>query len=132
MVHITEERMSDAFLKLHIHELPFPAVLHRFTAPDLGDPHDHPWPFRTFILHGGYTEEVYDLHGGLIDIRQHHEGDSFLIDAGHIHRITELHGIECWTIILPKPGEARTSGFYQFRDDGAYHRFHHETEWRRV
>lgn len=33
-------------------------LVHRIDAPDPGlDLHDHPWPFITIILRGGYTEE---------------------------------------------------------------------------
>ena len=34
-------------------------LLHFLDGPDPGlDLHDHPWPFATLILRGGYTEEV--------------------------------------------------------------------------
>lgn len=36
----------------------FGVYLHLIDAPDPGlDLHDHPWPFATIILRGGYTEE---------------------------------------------------------------------------
>lgn len=36
----------------------FGIYLHRMTAPDPGvDLHDHPWPFVSIVLRGGYTEE---------------------------------------------------------------------------
>src|SRR5688500_6187293 len=41
--------------------LPFGVYVHRILAPDPGlDLHDHPWPFVTLILRGGYVEEVAD------------------------------------------------------------------------
>lgn len=36
-------------------------LLHRIDAPDPGmDLHDHPWPFVTIVLRGGYTDEAAD------------------------------------------------------------------------
>lgn len=36
-------------------------LLHRIDGPDPGmDLHDHPWPFVTIVLRGGYTEEAAD------------------------------------------------------------------------
>lgn len=122
------EVMADHMTKYHIEGLPFPLVLHQFSAPDHGDPHDHPWGFHSFIMKGGYTEEVFLDDGP--QIRYHDEGDSFYISSDHIHRITSLNGGgECWTAILPQPGEPRTSGFYQFEDGKIYHRFWHEGEF---
>lgn len=38
---------------------PFGIVVHRICGPDPGlDLHDHPWPFVTIILRGGYTEQT--------------------------------------------------------------------------
>ena len=52
---------QDVYLKrLRILQTPwFGIYLHDILQPDRDpDPHDHPWNFRTFILRGGYTEEV--------------------------------------------------------------------------
>lgn len=39
----------------------FGAYLHHIDRPDPGfDLHDHPWPFVSIILRGGYTEEYAD------------------------------------------------------------------------
>src|SRR5690606_17597095 len=36
-------------------------LLHRIDGPDPGlDLHDHPWPFVSIVLRGGYTEEACD------------------------------------------------------------------------
>ena len=38
----------------------FGVYVHRVAAPDPGlDLHDHPWPFVSFVLWGGYVDEVY-------------------------------------------------------------------------
>ncbi|NTS31316.1 hypothetical protein HQ945_08610 [Phyllobacterium sp. BT25] len=128
MIDLRHEPMSPTFDKWHVGGTPFPAVFHRFTEPDLGDPHDHPFAFRSIILHGGYIEEVYHPERGLIDVIARPPGDSFRIEATHIHRIVSLPGGECWTLMLPER-QLRTSCFWQFRDDGAYFRKWHDEEW---
>ena len=38
----------------------FSVCLHRFMAPDQSEcAHDHPWPFVSLVLWGGYVEEVW-------------------------------------------------------------------------
>ena len=37
---IATEKMCEEFSKHHLLELPFGAVIHHFTAPDIGSPHD--------------------------------------------------------------------------------------------
>lgn len=52
-MNIREEIMSPDFTKFHLEgPWPFHAVMHRFTQPDHGDPHDHPWSFRSNIGFG--------------------------------------------------------------------------------
>lgn len=40
-------------------------------------PHNHPWPFQSMILSGGYTEDRYQVIDGLLvkETRQYREGD---------------------------------------------------------
>lgn len=128
---IREEEMGPHMMKFHVGGMPFPAVFHRFTAPDLGDPHDHPWSFRSIILHGGYVEEVFALDGTSERIHRR-VGDSFVVPAEHIHRLIDLPAGECWTFIMPLPSPARTSGMYQFRDGVAYFKYWHEFEFHRL
>lgn len=130
MITIRTETMSEAMTKFHLEGLPFPAVLHRFTEPDLGDPYDHPWSFRTFILKGGYREHLFSRRGRREITRL--PGETFIVPAARIHRIVELLDGECWTLIMPLPGAAGTPGFYQYREDGIYHRFWHEEEFRKI
>ena len=37
---------------------PFNVFLHKFLKSDPDDVHDHPWPYATLILKGGYWEWV--------------------------------------------------------------------------
>lgn len=129
-MQLREERMSGAMVKWHLEGAPFAAVLHQFTEPDHGHPHSHPWPFQSTILHGGYREQVFQLDGSF-EFVDRNPGDTFNIPAQHIHRIVDLPNGECWTMILP--GEhVQTSGFYDFREDGSYHRFWHEPEFTKL
>jgi hypothetical protein len=59
---IKAEKLSRAFKKHHIQGLPFEASFNEFSAPDTGDPHDHPFDFITHILSGGYTERNYSIN----------------------------------------------------------------------
>ena len=34
--------------------------IHRFLRSDDDSPHDHPWPFLTYVVTGGYYEYLYD------------------------------------------------------------------------
>jgi hypothetical protein len=130
MLDLREEQMAHHFTKWHIGGLPCAAVIHQFNAVDHGDPHDHPWGFTSFVIHGGYVEQVFQLDGSA-ELIAREPGQSFYISAKHIHRIVELPAGECTTIILPGPHE-QTSGFYQFRDGRTWHRFWNEAEFHGV
>lgn len=123
------ERMNDGFLKVHTPEGP----LHVFTQPDLGHPHDHPWPFTTHIIEGGYVEEVYTIHADgshSMEVVERRPGTSHHVEAGTVHRIISLPMGFCLTKARPGTTE-RTSGFYDFRPDGIFHRYWHEEQWQR-
>ena len=130
MLELHEERMSDAMMKYHLDGLPRSAVLHRFTAPDWGPHHDHPWPLTSFIVSGGYREEVLDRDTGLTSFIDHREGESFSFSSTHIHRIVELFAPEVWTLILPGDWEQK-SGFWEVRGNVLWHRFW-DGDWERV
>ena len=59
---IKAEKLSRAFKKHHVEGLPFAASFNEFSAPDTGDPHDHPFDFIIHILSGGYTERNYSIN----------------------------------------------------------------------
>jgi hypothetical protein len=121
MTQVREERMGGHFIKYHLDGLPPYAVLHKFTAPDLGDPHDHPFSADSLIVSGGYVEEVYQIDGSKT-VHHRAPGETVRIEASKIHRIIELPEGECLTLFVPGPHQ-RKSGFYQFREDGTYHRY---------
>lgn len=128
MTSVREERMGAHFVKFHLDDLPPYAVLHRFTSPDHGDPHDHPFSADSLIISGGYVEEIYALDGTMT-VEHRRPGDVVHIPAGKIHRIIELPEGDCLTLFVPGPHE-RTSGFYRWDEAGPLHRFWHEAGFK--
>ena len=43
---------------------PFNVFLHKFLKGDPDDVHDHPWPYATLILKGGYYEYTPNFEDG--------------------------------------------------------------------
>jgi hypothetical protein len=76
---------------------PFNIFLHNFHKSDPDDLHDHPWPFITIILKGGYWE--------------HTPKGKFWRGAGTInwagskslHRVELEPGVDTWTLFMPGP-----------------------------
>lgn len=130
-MQIRTEVMSPVMTKYHVGGLGFPLVFHHFTGPDEGDPHDHPFAFRSIILRGGYVETIYDQDNGINGPVERLPGDSFRVPATRVHKIVRLLEADCWTVILPEPWE-RKSGFWQFRSDGPYFRTWDNPDWTRI
>ena len=86
---------------------PFNVFLHKFLKGDPDDIHDHPWPYATIILKGGYYEWVgeFNSQGKKIgEIRKWRGPGHFRIcSATSFHRIELKEGIECWTLFMPGP-----------------------------
>jgi len=93
---------------------PFNIFLHQFLRSDPDTLHDHPWPYFTLILKGGYWEWVP-------------EEDEFLVITGEkkvwrgpghfrvsredsFHRIEVEPSVDCWTLFMPGP-QLRDWGF---------------------
>ena len=76
--------------------------LHRFLAPDAQCPHDHPWPFVSLVLWGGYWEQSFGrgrpgtgtlTWRGTLSIARRHADD--------VHRIARLHPARpTWTLVI--------------------------------
>ena len=101
------------FLKDRKH-FPFNVFLHRFLKSDPDDVHDHPWPYATLILKGGYYEWLpqFNNQGKKIGELQVWRGPGhFRISrAGSYHRIELDPSITCWTLFAPGP-QQREWGF---------------------
>ena len=75
---------------------PFNIFLHRFLKSDPDGLHDHPWNYRTFILSGGYYEQLSDnkLHWRKPFTYRFSKAETF-------HRIELDKDQKCWTIFIP-------------------------------
>lgn len=76
---------------------PFNIFLHNFHKGDLDDLHDHPWPFITFIVKGGYWEHTPNgkFWRGTGTIR--------VARSNQLHRVELEPGVDVWTIFVPGP-----------------------------
>ena len=93
---------------------PFNIFLHKFLKSDPDDLHDHPWPYATIILKGGYYEwtPVYDKNGRKITevSRWCGPGHFRVCGANSFHRIELDPDVTCWTLFMPGP-QQREWGF---------------------
>ena len=93
---------------------PFNIFLHKFLKSDPDDVHDHPWPYATLILKGGYYEWTpnFDSNGTKVGETRHWRGPGHFrfCPANSYHRIELKDGVECWTMFMPGP-QKREWGF---------------------
>ena len=84
---------------------PFNVFLHRFLKSDPDDVHDHPWPYATIILKGGYYEWIpqFNSDGQKIGELQIWRGPGHFRISGatSYHRIELDPGVDCWTLFMP-------------------------------
>ena len=83
---------------------PFNVFLHKFLKGDPDDLHDHPWPYFTIILRGGYWE--YTPQGKF----WRKPGHFRFCSSRSLHRIELDPGVTCWTLFFPGP-QLREWGF---------------------
>lgn len=120
----------------------FGIYLHKMTASDPSmDVHDHPWPFISIILRGGYTEKMAEVRNlmELSSIRHPFQSRTWKAfqsrtwKAGSVHtvRLDEAHTIidvlktPTWTLVLLGK-KHRAWGFYEYSssyDGGPYFRW---------
>lgn len=93
---------------------PFNIFIHKFLKSDPDDVHDHPWPYATLILRGGYWEWVPQFDSGGKKIgelaRWCGPGHFRVCSATSFHRIELDPEVECWTMFMPGP-KKRDWGF---------------------
>jgi hypothetical protein len=86
---------------------PFNVFLHKFHKGDPGDVHDHPWPYATLILKGGYYEWVpeFNKEGRMIGEIRHWRGPGHfrICKPTSYHRIELEKGVTPWTLFMPGP-----------------------------
>lgn len=89
-------------MKLNISgpDWPFTASIQRFTKESEEDfAHSHDGDYRVIVLYGGFVEEIYHpTDSGCYRTQPvtRLPGDSWLVTAGTVHRITDLLGPEAW------------------------------------
>jgi len=83
---------------------PFNIFLHNFHRGDLDDLHDHPWPYITIIIKGGYWEHT--------PTGRHWRaaGSIRLAGSNSLHRVELQPDTDVWTIFIPGP-KLREWGF---------------------
>lgn len=93
---------------------PFNIFLHKFLKSDIDDLHDHPWPYFTLILRGGYWEWVpqFNSEGKKVGeiAKWRAPGHFRFCSAETYHRIELDPGITAWTLFIPGP-KKRDWGF---------------------
>ena len=94
------------FLKDRKH-FPFNVFIHKFLKGDPDDVHDHPSPYATLILKGGYYEWTpnFDENGVKIGETQHWRGPGHfrICKSNSYHRIELKEGVTAWTLFVPGP-----------------------------
>jgi hypothetical protein len=95
-------------------QFPFNVFLHKFLKSDPDDVHDHPWPYATLILKGGYWEWIphFDTVGRKTGEYQvwRRPGHFRVSKANSFHRIELDPDITAWTLFMPGPKQ-REWGF---------------------
>ena len=93
---------------------PFNVFIHKFHKSDPDDVHDHPWPYATLILAGGYYEYVpeFNSKGEMIAETKHWRkpGHFRTCSANSYHRIELDPTVTAWTMFMPGP-QKREWGF---------------------
>ena len=88
-------------------QFPFNVFLHKFLKSDPDDVHDHPWPYATVILKGGYWEWIphFDTVGRKTGEYQVWRGPGHfrISKANSFHRIELDPDITAWTLFMPGP-----------------------------
>lgn len=89
--------------------------LHHFQRSDLDELHDHPWPFVSIILAGGYYEVTpakgWSNGEGPTQRRWYGPGRILTRPANWIHRVEIPEGRDAWTLILRGKKE-KSWGFF--------------------
>jgi hypothetical protein len=85
---------------------PFNVFLHKFLKGDPDDVHDHPWPYATLILKGGYWEYTPIIeYGKCVGENKHWRGPGHfrVCKPNSYHRIELKEGVTAWTLFMPGP-----------------------------
>jgi len=93
---------------------PLNVFLHKFLKSDPDDVHDHPWPYATLILKGGYYEYVpiFNDKNEVVAEKGVWRGPGHfrICNPKSYHRISLRPGVTPWTLFMPGP-QKREWGF---------------------
>lgn len=85
--------------------------IHHILRSDTGrDPHDHPWPFVTIILRGGYWEHRFHEDGIWAGTKWHGAGSVLFRRAKDFHMLELPPSKTAWTMFITGPKQ-QTWGF---------------------
>jgi hypothetical protein len=86
---------------------PFNVFLHKFLKGDPDDVHNHPWPYATLILKGGYWEWIPQFNNQGLKIGEiakwRGPGSFRICSANSYHRIELDPSVTAWTLFMPGP-----------------------------
>lgn len=86
-------------------------LVNQIHYPDVNDCyHDHPWPFLSLVLWGGYVEEIKAADGSL-KVKRRWPGMIHYRPATHTHRIVRLPWGKSYTLVLQLP-KVREYGYH--------------------
>ncbi len=75
--------------------------VHHILRSDEGrDPHDHPWPYLTAILKGGYFEHRFNSDGTERSVKWHGPGSVLFRPANSWHMLKLPPGQTAWTLFI--------------------------------
>ena len=85
----------------------FNIFLHKFLKGDPDDVHDHPWPYATLILSGGYWEWIPQFNEEGVKTceigKWRGPGHFRICKPNTFHRIELEEGVTAWTLFMPGP-----------------------------
>lgn len=77
------------------------ARVHHILRSDEGrEPHDHPWPYLTIILKGGYFEQRFAEDGVMLSMKWHGPGSVLFRPADSWHMLKIPEGSTAWTLFV--------------------------------
>ena len=101
--------------------------VHHILRSDHGrDPHDHPWPYLTIVLRGGYLEHQYDEAGFWKSANWRGAGSVLWRPAKSLHRLEVPEGQTAWTLFFTgrkqqtwgfKPVVGPKIPYYEYKDE---------------
>ena len=108
----TVDRSLVYLRRLRVVQTPwFGVYVHWINEPDADrDYHNHPWVFWSWIVRGGYAEDILDTDSGLESVRVHSRGSVHKTSLSVAHKITEVLP-RTVTVVLVGP-RSREWGFW--------------------